>query len=323
LDRAQIVKLRALFSSLLALAATSGFAAELTPKAIPRMAALPLPHHQISFERDGIELTRFHCDPNEKRSFLYPLNGPSGLSLTRMGHPHDPFTHSHHNSLWLSHHNVGGTSFWEDRGPAQIRCLRVERLEDADDFAAATVLHAWTGTNGVPLLFERRRMAVHTMPNNEWLLVIDIRFDAAKQPAVFGKTPFGLFGVRMRKSIGVHDGAGTIRNSEGGRNEAGVHWKRARWADYSGAVKANVIEGITAFDHPNNPNHPTYFHVRDDGWMGASLTYEEPLTVEPGKGIQLRYGFYVHSGLPAAAVLNERWEQFSKMAVTNLPAAKQ
>ena len=41
----------------------------------------------------------------------------------------------------------------------------------------------------------------------------------------FGKTPFGFLGVRVAKMIGVKDGGGTIRNSEGGVNEKGVDRK--------------------------------------------------------------------------------------------------
>ena len=286
-------------------------------KPVPRMQAVPLPHHEISFQRDGAELTRFHFSPEDKRPFLFPLNGPSGRSLTRMGHPHDPVTHSHHNSLWLAHHDVNGVSFWEDRGPAQIRCLRIEDFEDNDEFASATAVNSWGTTNKVFLL-ERRHITVQMLASNEWLLILDSRFDANKEPVTFGKTPFGLAAVRMAKSIGVNDGGGMIRNSEGGVNETNVLWKRARWVDYSGAITSNIVEGITFFDHPSNPNHPTYFHVRNDGWMGASLTFDAPRTIETNKPLRLRYGFYVHSGLPDSDKLEKRWREFSKRSLPEL-----
>jgi hypothetical protein len=289
----------------------TGLVAQFAPRPVPRMQALPLPHHEISFQRDGIELTRFHFDPQDKRPYLFPINGPSGRSLTRMGHPRDPVTHSHHNSLWLSHRDVNGLNLWEDGGRGQIRCLRVETLEDSDDFASATVLNSWGETNKV-LLWERRRMTVQTLAGNEWMLVLDMRFDAEKAPVTLGKTPFGLVAVRMAKSIGVNDGGGTIRNSEGGVNETNVFWKRARWVDYSGAITSNAVEGIAFFDHPGNPNHPSFFHVRNDGWMGASLTFEEPHVIETNKPLQLRYGFYVHSGLLAVNLLEKRWGEFGK-----------
>src|SRR5689334_19394884 len=170
-----------LYFSLLPVAALAQF----VPKPVPRMQAVPLPHHEISFQRDGVELTRFHFDADNKRTYLYPLNGPAGRSLTRMGHPHDPVTHSHHNSLWLSHHDVDGISFWEDGGRGQIRAVRVEQLEDGNDSASATVLHSWGETNRV-LLWERRRITVQSLANHEWMLLLDIRFDAGKQPVTFG-----------------------------------------------------------------------------------------------------------------------------------------
>jgi hypothetical protein len=296
-------------------------AAELVPKAIPRMQVIPLPHHEFSFQRRGQELTRFHYSPLDKRPFLYPINGPSGHTLTRMGHPHDPFTHSHHNSLWLAHQNVNGVNFWEDRGPAQIRLERVVEFTDGDDACSATVLNAWQGTNRM-LLREYRRMTIVDQRDNQWLLLLDVKFEAASGPVTFGRTPFGLAAVRMAKSIGVNDGGGLIRNSEGGVNEPGVFWKPARWVDYSGAIARDTTGGVTLFDHPMNPNHPSVFHVRNDGWMGASLTYTNALTVETNKPLVLRYGFFVHGGLPTLDALNARWKDFTALKFEELPRAK-
>ncbi len=309
------------FSLTILLCGAIGVCAQFAPKPVPRMQALPLPHHQISFQRDGLELTRFHFDPADKRTFLYPLNGPGGRSLTRMGHPHDPVGHSHHNSLWLSHHDVDGLSLWGDGGRGQIRAVRVEKLEDGDDSAAATVLHSWGETNRV-LLWERRRMTVQSLASNEWLLLLDVRFEAAREAVTLGKTPFGLAAVRMAKSMGVNDGGGMIRNSEGAVNETNVFWKRARWVDYSGSIVSNVIEGITFLDHPKNPNHPSHFHVRDDGWMGASLTFDGARTIETNAPLQLRYGFYVHGGLSDTKALNRRWQEFGASVLPDLAAPK-
>ena len=124
------------------------------------------------------------------------------------------------------------------------------------------------------------------------------------------------------KTIGVNDGGGEIRNSEGGINETNVLWKRARWVDYSGPIKDRTIEGITLMDHPGNPNHPTFFHVRNDGWMGASLTYDAPRTVMRHKPLRLRYGFYVHRGAPKPAALDEQWRAFADLPLSALDAIR-
>jgi hypothetical protein len=286
-------------------------------KAVPLIQALPLPNHEISFRRDGLELTRYHFDTTLRRPFLYPVNGPSGRSLTRMGHPHDPISHSHHNSIWISYANVDGVSFWDDRAAGRIVHQRVEKFTDSDEAASAFVVNFWTSSNQV-LLIERRLITVRRLPRDEWLLIIDLQLEPKSDSVTFGKTPFGLLGIRMAKTIGVHDGGGEIRNSEGGINETNVLWKRARWVDYSGPIKPGITEGITLMDHPSNPNHPSYFHVRDDGWMGTSLTYDAPRTVHKAHPLRVRYGLYVHRGSPKSAALDQSWRQFSDLPFSSV-----
>lgn len=285
-------------------------------KPVPGMQAVPQPYDQVSFQRDGEEVARFHFGDGLDRPFVFPVIGPSGRSLTRMGHPHDPETHSHHNSVWISHDSVDGASFWTDAPAAgKIAHVRTLALEDGDDSAAVTVELAWRTAQGKEALREVRTTRVVRLPEREWLLVIDMELRAARE-VTLGQTAFGPIGVRMAKTIGVNDGGGTIRNSAGGVNEAGVFRKPAAWVDYSGPIAPGKIEGTALFDHPANPGHPACFHVRDDGWMGASLTLNAPLTIAPAAPLRLRYGLYVHSGAPDAAAIQARWQAFCA-----LPAA--
>lgn len=298
-----------------------GLGSALRAAEVPLMQAIPLPYDQVSFQRDGQELARYHFGGDLRRPFVYPLIGPSGRSLTRMGHPHDPVGHSHHNSAWITHHDVNGQSFWSDKG-GQIVHQRVENLEDSDAMAAVTAINHWVGTNNQVLIIETRRTAVVPLPKKEWLLLLDLRLEAKGKDVVLGKTPFGPIGVRMAKTIGVNDGGGVIRNSTGGVNEKEVLWKQAKWVDYSGPITSKAEEGITLMDHPGNPSHPTFFHVRNDGWMGASLTYSNALTIPVGKPLRLRYGLYVHGGVPSLKKLEERWMEFSLMPLPDLEPKK-
>ena len=267
------------------------------PKAIPRMQVLPLPYHQASFQRDGAELIRYHFGETLHRPFLFPVIGPAGWSLTRMGHPHDPESHSHHNSVWISHNDVNSTSFWSDSGKGKIRHKRIVEFKDADEYASLAAENEWVNNDGKVLLLETRRVTLLPLSNNEWLLTIDMKLNANNGTVTLGKTPFGMIGVRMAKTIGVNDGGGKIRNSEGDVNEKQVFWKKARWVDYSGAITNEKREGITLFDHPDNPNYPSVFHVRNDGWMGASLTFDGPREIRTDEPLSLRYGLYVHSDM--------------------------
>ena len=283
-------------------------------KPVPRMQAVPQPYDQVSFQRDGIEIARYHFSPALNRPFLFPIVGPSGRTLTRMGHPGDPDTHRHHYSVWIGFGKVSGVDFWADHGRQErgrIVHQRIEQLDDGDEAASAVSEAVWAAGGGKVLLRERRQTFVHALPGKEWLLVIDLRLDAASEPVTFAQGQLGPIGVRMAKTIGVHHGSGLIRNSEGGENEEGVFRKPARWVDYSGQVASGILEGIALFDHPNNPKHPAMFHVRDDGWMGALLTHDAAVTVTPGKPLSLRYGLYVHTRLASRAAIDAQWKQFA------------
>lgn len=309
------------FPSVLALLiATTCFAA---PVPVPRTQAVPQPHDEISFQRDGVEITRLHFSQDQNRPFLFPVIGPSGRSLTRMGHPHDPETHSHHNSIWISHQNVDGTNFWEDRPGPKIAHQRVLRLEDSDAEAFVETENAWLGKDGSVLLKESRRTVVQPLEGGEWLLLLDIQLAApGSKEVTLGQTAFGLLGVRMAKTIGVNDGGGTIRNSEGGVDEAGCFRKPARWCDYSGPITATASEGLTLMDHPMNPNHPVPYHVRNDGWMGAAVTFPGSIVIKPGEPLRLRYGIYVHTGIPEPAALQQRWAEFAQTTFRDFPAKR-
>ena len=142
--------------------------------------------------------------------------------------------------------------------------------------------------------------------------MIDLKVSASDKAVTLGKTPFGMIGVRMAKTLGVHDGGGRIRNSEGSVNEKAIFWTRTRWVDYSGAIENGVLEGVALFDHPANPNHPSHFHVRNDGWMGASLTFEAPREIQPAAPLHLRYGLYIHNQMKPTADIESQWKRFAQ-----------
>ena len=307
------------------LAATALNAAE--PKPVPRMQAVPLPQDQVSLQRDGAELCRLHLAGSQQRPFIFPMIGPSGRMLTRMGHPRDPVGHSHHNSVWFSHEKTGGVNFWTDRAGkdqklGHIQHLRVLRLDDSDSAALVETENAWLDPDGTPVLHDKRRTSARPLENGEWLLELDLQLEARNADTTLDQTAFGLLGVRMAKTIGVADGGGTIRSSEGGVDEKECFRKPARWMDYSGPVANGVIEGITILDHPENANHPVPFHCRDDGWMGAAVTFPGALVVKKETPLHLRYALYVHAGAASPEKIEAQWKSFAAAQWVDFAAKK-
>ena len=298
-------------------------------KPLPHMQVLPMPHSISSFQLDGRELTASHYNPADMRPFWYPIMSSKGICLTRMGHPHDPVTHSHHNSVWIAHSNVNGIDFWGDHAKEQGRIVtqHVDRYDDVDEAAVMQMTNHWVrASDNAVQLIETRRSEVRPLDGaKSWLMIIDVEFAAPKgQPATFGPSFFGLVAVRLAKSIGVHDGGGRILNSEGQVNEEEVFRKPARWCDYSGRITndADGFAGMTLMNHPGNPQNPTAFHVRNDGWMGSCLTPEKAVEVTDAQKLRVRYGLWVHDGMATQAQSEAQWQAFAALPPADLAAKK-
>lgn len=300
-------------------------------KHVPRVQAVPLPHHVTSFQLDGRELTALHFDPLDMRPFWYPILGSRKISLTRMGHPHDPLTHSHHNSVWISHNSVNGLDFWGDQATNQGRIIPVEvsreGYADEDSSASMRMVNHWVNAADQTIqLREIRRTEIRPIDGaTSWFMIIDLELTTPRgRTATFGATGFGLVAVRMAKNIGVHDGGGRILNSEGEINEEQVFRKPARWCDYSGRIsnEADGLAGITLMNHPMNPHNPTAFHVRNDGWMGCCLSLDAPVEVTESQKLRVRYALWVHDGIPKLDGIEHQWQTFVSFPVTDLTAKK-
>lgn len=266
------------------------------PYRFPRCQVMPLPDHQVAIQIDGTERLRWHFGPNYPRPFFYPFLGPSGYPLTRMGHPGAP-DHDHHRSIWFAHAKVLGIDFWGDNTKARIRQKQWLHYQDGDSEAALAVLLGWyDGHDPKELLQQELVAAVRPGIDGETFLELQATFRPVAESLEFGQTNFGFLAVRLAKRISAHFGGGHITNSEGAVGEPAIFGKSARWMDYSGPVLKGGEEGITYFDHPSNPGYPVPWHVREDGWMGASPCLNGPLLTTRKHPLALRYLLHAHRG---------------------------
>lgn len=298
---------------------------------VPRVQAVPMPHHIISFQLDGRELTACHYDPADQRVFWHPIRASRDTSLTRMGHPHDPLTHSHHNSVWISHADVDGVNFWADHGKDLGRIVNVEisreGFTESTECASMQMVNHWMRDDDKSvMLIETRRTEVRPLDGaKSWFLIIDLEYSAPPgKTTTFRPSGFGLLGVRMAKTIGVIDGGGRILNSEGQVNEKAMFRLPARWCDYAGRITNadDGFAGITLMNHPANPGNPTPFHVRDDGWMLPCLNLESSIEVSAAKKLRLRYALWVHDGIATRQESEEKWAVFAGLPPADLGLRK-
>ena len=274
------------------------------PFRMDRCELVPLPDSQLSFQDHGIEKLRWHFSRDYSRPFFFPLVGPSGATLTRIGHP-GAENHDHHRSVWFAHHKVNGLDFWSENGGTQIRQKHWYAYRDGDEEAVMASKLAWFGPAGVEVMESDLVAALRPLPSGEHLVELQLTLRPADkaESVELGQSNFGIIAVRVAKTMTGHFGGGQIADSAARVGEANIFGKSASWVDYSGPVavgtgpaRKSVIEGVTLFDHPGNPAYPAKWHVREDGWMGPSLCRDNAIKIAKATPLTLRYLLHAHSG---------------------------
>ncbi|HVR75606.1 MAG TPA: DUF6807 family protein [Planctomycetota bacterium] len=294
-----------------------------------------VPEKAIVIHRDRAIVAASWFGAGTLRPYIYPFLGPDDREVTRLGHPNDPVGHSHHRGIWIGHHDVAGTSFWEDAaegGRIDQIDVRVEAKEG--DEVSVVLACAWKTAGSQALLLEKRGLRFIDLGKGELALEIDMTIrPAGKEAVTLGATPFGLLGIRVARTMRVAEGlGGKILNSNEAENEKGCFWQHADWCDYSGPVPLSgpgedraaeasapvrlpgAIVGVSCFTHPGNSSEDTLWHVRDDGWMGPSISKSAPRVIPAGDSLRARYRVEAHAGGAADARVGDRYRVWRKKA---------
>lgn len=290
--------------SVLFIAILLGFAVPARGQALQRCEVVPQDGHRASFQVDGIEKTCWHFGRQYERPFLYPFHGPQQSQLTRIGHP-GAGNHDHHRSIWFAHHDVAGSDFWSNTSGTQIRQKQWYCYQDGPDQATMAVQLGWYDNQDVELLESDVVVQMTPLSKDEQLVEfqLTVRPAGSAQKVELGKTNFGFLAVRVAKSLSGHFGDGRLTDSKGRVGEKAIFANAAAWMDYSGSVaigsgadRKRQRQGITYFDHADNPRYPTHWHVRQDGWMGASFCMNDGYTISQSNPLRLRYLLHAHGG---------------------------
>ena len=242
------------------------------------------------------------------KPYFWPVNGTSG-SVVRGAGGGD---HPHHTGLFLSYggHGKGGSAnIWSDwdeppYGPCgKMLHQRFVRLTEGPIYAEFVEDVIYVKGNGDVFLNERRIARVWYADNGARFL--DLSFEATP-PLDIGARQFMLV-ARIAPSMKIPN-EGHVENSEGDIGRKETQHKLARWCDFSGKV-GDGINGITFFDHPQNPEHPGFWgEIAVPSQM--SLLHHPP--DEPSDGLlHLRFRVYVHDGITADAQIEKRYQSYA------------
>jgi len=261
------------------------------------------------------------------RPYFYPLIGPGEAPMTRnwpmKNTPDEEHDHPHHRSLWFTHGSVNGQDFWsEEKAFGKIVHDAFIEIRSGAEFGTIKSRDKWVAADGTTVCTDERTMRIYTPKDDQQRMFdFEIILRASHGDLTFGDTKEGTMAVRLAETMRLQGkvGHGHIVNSEGVR-DLPTWGKKAAWCDYYGPVEEKIV-GIAIFDHPQNPRHPTWWHVREYGLFAANPFGKHDfeklpdktagnLTVPAGKSITLRYRFYLHQGDTQQAAVAEKYRQY-------------
>jgi hypothetical protein len=291
----------------------------------------------------GKELVgRYHVGPLVAKPYLWPLNGPDGVPLTRAwpmekGHPDETSDHPHQKSAWFCHGDVipegmelghkvkgvEGVDFWsEGKGHGRIVCTHVGKPVVSTDHGRVTTRNEWRSADGSKVLDETRTIHLYDLGDAR-LLVFDIDLLASAVPITFGDTKEGSFGVRINDQIIEAKGKGRIENAEGRVGEKACWGYPSAWCDYSGPIQGKTV-GLAILSDPANASAACW-HSRAYGLMAANpfgraksgfpsmKGNHDIVKLAKGDHLKLRYGILLHPGDAKEGKVAEYFERFVKL----------
>lgn len=265
------------------------------------------------------------------RPYYYPLIGPGEVAMTRnwpmKDTPNEEHDHPHHRSLWFAHGSVNGHDFWsEQKGFGKIVHDGFTRIASGKDSGTIQSRDKWIAADGTLVCTDTRTLRIYapTTPE-ERMFDFEITLNAANGEVVFGDTKEGSMAVRLTETMRLKGklGRGHIVSSAGVRDEQ-TWGKRAEWCDYYGPADGQTV-GMAIFDHPQNPRHPTWWHVRDYGLFAANPFGQHDfeklsdksagnLVVPPDRSVTFRYRFYLHRGDEKEGKVAEKYQDYIRSA---------
>jgi hypothetical protein len=230
--------------------------------------------------------------------------------------------HPHHRSLWYAHGSVNGIDFWAEKDAEFGKIIHDKFLsiDSGEKGGSFTSQNKWIAADGNVVCKDTRTHKFHSTPDGV-IMDFDLTYHACNGDVTLGDTKEGSMAIRLAPTLRLKGDVakGHIVNSEGDRDDE-TWGKRATWCDYYGPLAGEVV-GVAIFDHPGNPRHPTWWHVRNYGLFAANPfgvhDFEKKpkgtgdIIIADGKSLTFRYRFYFHKGDEKQADVARLYQEYT------------
>jgi hypothetical protein len=266
---------------------------------------------ELAAARTGPVLWRYVYGGKPK-PFFHPICTPAGHNIA-LFEPHD---HVWHRGLWFTIKFVNEENFWEEHAPYGVqRTLLPPDVTHDDDRVTLSSVQCWIRPDQESVVIdEQRRMTYVPLAASAYAL--DLVFTLTPRvDVVLDRTPFegwgGYGGLCFRGSRNW--GPTRLLFSDGSTSDRPTPVVSA-WCDLSGPLDGGVDQsgGIAMFDHSDNIRHPVpwYGGTGPGHYFNAAFLFNEPLALQSGTTMTLRYRVYVHDGVPDVDHLEREYRRY-------------
>ena len=221
-----------------------------------------------------------------RSSYLHPLYAPGGAVVT----DDFPKDHYHHRGLsWMwPVVRAEGKEYdpWACGPGMQTRFVRWLGIEASAVSARLAVENGWfVGDRKV--VAETVEMVAHPTVANRRGLDITLTLEAVEGPVEIAGTPDakkGYGGLSFRFA----PREGTVLTTDKGKEARDTDLVPHPWAELTGTYKGRRAAARIDID-PSHPAYPNGWCLRHYGFLGVNYPGLEPITLERGKPVTLKY----------------------------------
>jgi Methane oxygenase PmoA len=259
-------------------------------------------HQRVDITIDGKPFTSYVWPSTLKKPVLYPVITADGTDVVRgfplAPRPGERVDHPHHAGIWFNYGNVNNFDFWNNSDaikPADsakmgtIHQQKIVSTRSGPDHGELVTQTIWTTGTGENILEQKTRY-VFSQQGNQRTIDAIITLHALDK-VVFHDDKEGMLGMRVARWLESPDEKGGIFTDANGKptqvaastspgatgvyltsegKRGGEVWStRGRWCSLTGSTEGHTTT-IAIFDHPGNPNYPTYWHARGYGLFAAN-----------------------------------------------------
>jgi hypothetical protein len=309
-------------------------------------------HQRVDITIDGAPFTSYVWPSTLKKPVLFPLIASGGIEVARgfplAPRPGERVDHPHHAGIWFNYGNVNGFDFWNNSEaikPADrekmgtIHQQKIVSTKSGRDSGELVVDSIWTTGKGQEILQEKTRYIFSRLKDER--IIDQVTTLHALDRIVFNDDKEGLLGIRVARWLeSPNEKGGTFTDANGRPTEVpaastpgatGVYltsegkqgdqaWgTRGRWCALTGNTEGHTVT-IAIFDHPGNPNYPTYWHARGYGLFAANPLGQHifdskapPLnyTIEKNQNVTFTYRILLLPRAPQPGEMNHDADAFA------------